>query len=122
MATVAPTITDLGQSNNKQKGCHLIVWTPLNSTNTSGDPVGIEYGADRTVAITGTFNTGTVTIQGSLDGTNYFTLMDMQGTAISKTAAALEGIIEFVRYIKPVIATPGTDSITVTLMTRNPNV
>lgn len=55
----------------------------------------------KSVQIGGTFDSATVVIQGSLDGTTYFTLSDLAGGAISKTSAALEGIQEHVIWIKP---------------------
>lgn len=118
-ATVVGTTT---QIDNKNKGLHKTVWTPLTAANAVGDTAGPELGADRTVAVTGTFNSATVVIQGSLDGTNFFTLNDFQGSAISCTAACLEGIAEFVPYIRPSTSGGGgSQSITVTIFYRNPN-
>ena len=78
--------------------------------------------ADRSVQITGTFGTGgTVLIEGSNDGTNYATLNDPQGVAISKTAAGIFEISQIVKFIRPrVSAGDGTTSITVTLLAQRP--
>jgi hypothetical protein len=57
--------------------------------------------SDRSVQFSGTFGTATVILQGSNNGTDWVTLADGQGNAISKTAAAIEQIAEFTRYIRP---------------------
>jgi len=62
---------------------------------------GFLAGAIHVVAGGGTgFNAGTVTIQGSLDGTNWFTAKDVTGTDMTLTA---DGYFEFslaARYIR----------------------
>ena len=99
MATIAHVSTNV--SVGKFQQVHKVTWETLTSTNAVGDSAGPEYGADRTVMIIGTFDSATVVIQGSNDGTNWFTLNDLQANAISKTAAALEGIAEFPLYVRP---------------------
>lgn len=71
----------------------------------------------RSVQFTGTFGTGgTILLEGSNDGTNYVTLTDPQGNAISKTAAGIEAIEETTVYIRPrVSAGDGTTSLVATL-------
>lgn len=87
---------------------------PLNET---GAPLSMSGLTDRSVQIGGTFGGATVTIEGSNDGTTYFTLNDIQGSAISKTSAALEGIAEVAKYIRPkVTGGDGTTSINVYLV------
>jgi hypothetical protein len=59
---------------------------------------------------------GTISIQGSLDGTNWVILTDPQGNAITKTAAAIESISEATPYIRPIVtAGDGTTSLSVLL-------
>ena len=114
MANVAPTIIPNVTGDNSVMS---IVWTPLTSANTAGNAVAFPQWRDRTVAITGTFDSCTVVLEGSLDGTNYFTLSDPQGNAISKTAAALEAVSEMVRFVRPSVSSAGAStSITVTLL------
>jgi hypothetical protein len=78
--------------------------------------------ADRTVQITGTFGAGgSITMQGSNDGTNWFALTDLQGNAITKTASAMELITEAPLYLRPLVtAGDGTTSLTVKLLCRRP--
>ena len=46
------------------------------------------------------FNSGTVTIQASLDGTNYFGLKDLQGSAITFTADGYAEFTSAARYFR----------------------
>jgi hypothetical protein len=101
---------------------HFVQWTPLLNGD-SGTPYGMTGFADRSAQITGTFGTGgTVLIEGSNDGTNYATLTDPQGVAISKLAAGIFEISQITKFIRPrVSAGDGTTSITVTLLARRPS-
>lgn len=100
-------------------GVVLASWSGLLNGD-DGAPLEAVGHADKTVQITGTFGVGgTIVIEGSNDGTNYATLTDPQGNAISKTAAAIEMIAEHTRYIRPrVTAGDGTTSLVVTMMGR----
>lgn len=88
-------------------------WTVANGE--SGAALFLPAFSDRTVQISGTFGAGgSITMQGSLDGTNWFTLTDPQGNNITKTAASLEAISEATPYIRPTVtAGDGTTAITV---------
>jgi hypothetical protein len=76
--------------------------------------------ADRSVQITGTFGTGgTCLIEGSNDGTNYATLNNLQGSALSLTAAGIKGVAEITRYIRPRISAGDSNtSLTITILAR----
>lgn len=77
-------------------------WTLANGE--SGVSLALPLFSDKSVNIFGTFGVGgSVTIQGSLDGTNWQTLTDPQGNALTKTAASLEAVSEAVPYIRPVV-------------------
>lgn len=97
----------------------LITWTLLDSDD-SGAPVELVDYPDKTATITGTFGAaGSITLQGSNDGTNWFALTDGQGNNITKTAAGMELIIENPRYIRPLVtAGDGTTSLTVKILCR----
>ena len=113
MAAVAFASDNLSNS----VGINGLKWEGLNTTDTTGTPIYISRKTDRSVQIGGTFGGGTVTIEGSNDGTTYFTLNDLQGSAISKTAAALEGVAEVVKWIRPkVTGGDGTTDIDVYLV------
>jgi len=53
------------------------------------------------VQVFGTFNSETLTMQGSNDGTNWAALTDPQGNDIALTAAKIEIIEEMPRYVRP---------------------
>lgn len=74
---------------------YSLQWTPLTHTNTSGVawtlPAGFKVQA---YDIRGTFDSATVVLQASVDGTNYVTVLDNAAApaAISKTSAAVGGV------------------------------
>lgn len=97
----------------------LYTWSGLLNGDTGNAVEMPEYG-DRTFQVTGTFGTGgTVVLQGSNDGTNWVSLTDPQGNAISKTAAAMETVMETPRYVRPnITAGDGSTSLAVTIFAR----
>lgn len=119
MATVNCTTTDISDDGSVKR----IEWTPLTTTNADGIKVAISKFADKSVTFTGTFGAGgTVKLQGSNDGSNWFDLTDPQGNAISKTSAALEAVTENTQYIRPFVsAGDGTTSLTAVLVARLSN-
>lgn len=100
-------------------GAVLYTWSGLANGDT-GEPVEVPGHADKTVQIEGTFGAGgTCVIQGSNNGSQYQSLTDPQGNAISKTAAALEMVAEHTRYIRPnITAGDGTTSLSVSMMAK----
>lgn len=115
MANINGTVTRYRQ--------HTVAFTysNLTSANNIGNPIPEPFTdyADRSVQIDGTFNNATVLIEGSNDGTNYQTLTDPQGNAISKTAAALEQIMEQVLFLRPRTTGGGaSQDIQVTIVAR----
>lgn len=88
-------------------GVNGFLWEALTSANLDGAPLAINRRTDRTVQVVGTFDGCTVTIQGSLDGTNWFTLNDLQGTALTFTSARGEGVSEVVTFIRPLVSSAG---------------
>ena len=101
MADVNGTITKLGNDGS----CLEVFWETLTSTNTAGSPVEMPEWADRTVQlISANFDGGTLTMQGSMEGTNWVTLTDPQGTTIAKTAVGGWAILEHYRYMRPILS------------------
>lgn len=78
----------------------VITWGPLTAAN----PVGIGFGAgqdlitgayaDRSIQIKGTPDSATLVVQGSNDGTNWFTLHEPDGTALSFTTDITAGVLK----------------------------
>lgn len=102
---------------------HMVDWTTITTgtgSTATGDVVEVAMGNDRSVQIDGTFDSATVVFQGSNDGTNWFSLTDPQGNAISKTSAAIEAISELTRYVRPSISgsANGSTSINVHMFAK----
>jgi len=97
----------------------LITWSGLLNGD-DGQPFEAHDFADCSVQFGGTFGAGgTVVWEGSNDGSAYFTLTDVQGSGISKTAAAIEQVAEACRWMRPrVTAGDGSTSMVVTLYCR----
>lgn len=71
----------------KAGGTRLITWETLTESDTAAAAEVPDY-PDKTVTVTGTFGSATVVIQGSNDGTNWYTLSEIDGTALSFTVAS----------------------------------
>ena len=90
MATVTPVITDISADGKVRK----IVWT-LTQADSEGAPIKFNAFRDRCIQFSGTFDSGTVVLQGSNNGgTNWHTLNEPDTTAISATAAAMFQVME----------------------------
>ena len=98
MATIAVTVEDSGAGHMTYK------WEGI-TENDEGAAVEHPNMADKSVQVglTGgaAFGGGNIPIEGSLNGTDWVTLTDPQGNALTFTAAGLEQITEAVRYIRP---------------------
>lgn len=100
-------------------GTRIITWAGLDADDTGSPYACVSHYPDKVVQITGTFDTTTVTMQGTLDtgaSPTYFTLTDPQGNAISKTAAAGEQILENCYKIRPSVSGGASTDITVKLL------
>ena len=119
MATVTPSYNGRAPITDPYDGeVAIATWASITNADTAAS---VAYGsfADRSVAVTGTFGSATVVIQGSNDGSNWYTLNDLQGAALSFTAAGLKGIAEVTLYIRPSASGGGgTQSVTVKLFAR----
>ena len=96
MAEVAGTITRVDPGRDTW----MVTWLGLGDADT-GSVIAMPMGNEKSVQLTGTFASATVVLEGSNDGTNFVTLTDPQGNALSATAAMLEGVAEHTRYIRP---------------------
>lgn len=115
MAAVAPVIQ---QVVTFLDDAHVLVWTPITTTNDYGTKIEMPGSADRSIQFTGTFGAAaTIVLQGSnfespveTTDADWFTLTDPQGNAISKTAAGGEAVTELTRWIRPKLASGGDGS------------
>jgi len=115
MATVTPVI-DRTIANIPR-----VIWeTVKNNDTATALPISEQWGLAASVQATGTFSNGSVTMQHSNDGTNWFTAKDLQGNDIVLSAA---GIAEFSlssAYIRPNLTggTTGTGDVDVIVVFR----
>lgn len=104
-----------------------IAWGPMangdigvNAAGTSGTGMTMANYSDRSFQVEGTFgSSGTCVLEGTNDGTNWRTLSDPQGNAISLTTAAIKQITEACIQVRPHVTNgDGTTSLTVTMFFR----
>ncbi len=110
MATIA-SVTTFGEAKT-------VTWETLTETNADGLPTNDVGSGDSTFQATGTFGGGAVVLQGSLDGTNWFTLNDPLGDPISLSAAGLVAVLENTPYKRPFVASGTGVDIDAKLITR----
>lgn len=114
MATISLTRI----SHDEQHNSELFLWNSLRNGD-QGDGLKFGHFSDRSVQVTGTFGAGgLVTIKGTLDGNNWFTLKDTFGNALAITSAGIYQINEIVNKIKPVVAGDGSTNIDVHILSR----
>jgi hypothetical protein len=115
MATVNPTTTvDLTGDGSTA----MFTWA-LTTADSDGRAVQwVDY-SDRTFTATGTFGGGTLTIEGSNDGTNWVTLSDAAGGGnATATAATALTIVELTRFVRPNLTGSTAATVSVTLIAR----
>ena len=95
-------VVELSETNDETFGndVHIVSWLNLARGDT-GTPYTMPGWADKSIQIEGSFDSANGILEGSNDGTTYYTLTDPQGNAISKGSAALEAVTEMTRYIRP---------------------
>ena len=102
MATINATV-----DRNTVPGAVLVSWADL-ATNDVGAGVPIPYAADLSCQVSGTFGGGTVTWQGSNDGTNWHPMTQRGGTTnMAFTSAAVHTANENPAFVRPAV-TAGT--------------
>lgn len=101
-----------------KQSVYRISWLGVPKDDT-GQPLPFTLYSDRSVQVTGTFGGASVTIEGSNDGENWFTLADPQGNSLNFVTAKLEAILELVLWIRPkVTGGDGTTSINVNMCVK----
>jgi hypothetical protein len=113
MADAATTPAPVTVDNSDET--RTVTWTCTGNATGTGAAFG--QFPDRTVGITGTFGSATVTIQGSADGgTTWDTLHDYLGNTLVYTTHALALIAENPPLIRAITSGGTSTSIVVTLM------
>lgn len=92
-------------------------WTV--NTGDDGAPI-TSVGPKTSVQVVGTLGGSTVAIQGSNDGTNWVTLNDEAAPAspCSFTASGVKGVLQFTKYIKPVVTGGTATGLVVSLINK----
>ncbi|HEY8837230.1 MAG TPA: hypothetical protein VIO16_06010 [Dehalococcoidia bacterium] len=118
MGVVAPAFSKVIGPSGGQDAV-VISWGPMVNGDT-GTPVKRPDLVDRSMQVTGTFGAGgSVAVEGSNDGVNYYALSNPQGTVIAVTTAGIVQIEEATVFVRPhVTAGDGTTSLTCTMCAR----
>jgi hypothetical protein len=96
-------------------------WLLLTTTDNVGAAFPCAAFSDRTIQVYGSFFGATITIQGSLDGTNWFTLNDQSDNALTVTTAGGDSVQQLTRFIRPSLSggdSGGTTSLNVRLCAK----
>jgi hypothetical protein len=117
MAEVTCTLNNL---QTEVGPCIVATWGALNTNNQTAAAVKLPGYSDKSVQFVGSnFDSATISLHGSNDGTNFVVLTDPQGNNVAKTAAGLEAVTENTLWIKPVGASIGTNtSVVVTVFAK----
>jgi hypothetical protein len=101
MATITPVPVTANPRHD------LYTWSGLSTGSTVGAAVNAVGNGDRNVQVIGTFGGGTVSILGSLDNVNFEVLQDVEGAALTFTAAGIKGVLESPPWIRPAFSSTG---------------
>src|SRR5258708_26883719 len=118
MTTIVPTFSKI---RGPAGGVDAVVttWTPLAAAGDVGQPLQRTDLADRSVQVTGTFAGATIVLEGSNDGTNYFTLSNPASAALSFTAAGLMQVNQPTAWVRPRVTLGNGASLTGTVTARS---
>jgi hypothetical protein len=86
--------SDAVESRSHYDQFNIQTWTL--GVGDSGKEIQLAMSGDRSIQVS-----GAVTIEGSNDGTTFFTLNDVSGTPLVFVAAGLKQILEITRWIRP---------------------
>lgn len=120
MADITPVVKHLSLND---EAVQSINWLLLSQASPNGTPIPAYAYADKTVSIDGTFGaSGSITLQGSNDGTNWFPITKPAGGAITFTAAGGAACIENPAFMRPTVTvSDGTTALNCRLVVRRNN-
>ena len=113
MASVNPVVKRAPQG---AQSVATAKWVLANAD--TGVAVDLTDYADRSVQVDGIFGSATVVVEGSNDGTTWFTLRDPQGLTLSFTANGLKQIMETTMYLRASSSGGTGTTVNVTLLAR----
>lgn len=98
---------------------YLYEWV-LTTADATGVAISVPGASDKSIQFDGTWGGATAVMEGSNDNATFLPLTDPQGNAISKTADALEAIIENTLWVRPRLSSVGIGAtISVRLLVRS---
>lgn len=100
------------------QGIAIIQWPDVTSADTCA-PVELCKYSDRSFQLSGTLGPATISLDGSLTGDVYETLLDHNGVPVSLDCNGVRQLSVLTRYAKPVVTgADGTTSVTITVMMK----
>lgn len=109
--------TVIGTYSAQEGGMLVATWTPLTETNADGRPAMIARSREMSFQVTGNFGAGgSVTLQGSNDGVNFFALKDRSNTVIAMTAAGIAAVVGQYLQVRPFVTAGTGVSVTATVV------
>lgn len=103
------------QAPGLNQTANVASWSNLASGDV-GQSIQMPAHADRSIQVDGTFGGSTVSIEGSNDDINYYTLSDPQGNPLTLLSGKLKQILEVTRYIRPKVVGGAGASVKATIL------
>lgn len=107
---------NINRTNSTDGASIQVSWTNLTFSGLdTGSPLSYSAWNERTVHVFGTFGVGgTVSIEGSNDGTNWAPVANRAGAAMTFTTPGLNRVQDYPLYLRPrITAGDGTTSLSV---------
>ena len=100
------------------QGIQIVQWKNVASGDTC-EPIEMGKYNERSIQLSGTLGTAIVSLDGSLTGDVYETLLDHNGVPVSLDCNGVRQLSVLTRYAKPVITgADGTTNLTITVMLK----
>lgn len=97
----------------------LLSWTLTSAASDVGLAYAVPAHSDKSIHVSGTFGSGTVTVQGSNNGgSSYVGLTDPTQTAISITSEGIKAILENTALIRPVLTGGSGATVVISILCR----
>jgi len=109
MSLIAPTEEHVGTQTRVHK------WIGVSETDTF-TPVKSPAAAEKTVQFFGSFGGGAIALLGSIDGTNYETMKDIENNDINPTANGIFTLRDNVVFVKPGVPAGTSVSVNISLL------
>jgi hypothetical protein len=109
-------VTDRTQND----GILLVTWSGITNGNMGAAFMQGDWCGDRTAQVDGTFGVGgSLAIEGSIDGVNWYVLSDNTGNTLNVTSLKVRNVFDAPLYFRPHVTTgDGTTSLNMRLMMR----